>query len=179
MARREMRRQINFLKLARRGEAGLYYANKVIAMVAAVVLISMMLLTIADVIGRYFLRKPITGTYEIVGLLLVCAGTWGWGYCQMDKAHVSVTLLLDRLPKKVQTILRSLAYLIGLTGFSLICWRMLLRTLRYFSLTRGGVTETLGIPYYPFMLALAISAGLMALILLIDLWHSLAEVTRE
>lgn len=174
-----MNLQANLLELARRIEAVIYRINKAAALVASIVLAAMMLLTVADVIGRYFFSKPIRGTWELVGLLLVCAGTWGWGYCQMDKGHVSVTVIIDRLPRKIQAIIRSVTYLIGFVGFSLLCWRMCLRTIKFINLPSGGLTETLEIPYYPFMLVLVIGAGIMALILLIDLLHSLAKVMQK
>jgi TRAP-type C4-dicarboxylate transport system permease small subunit len=166
------------MKLAPRTEAGLYSVNKATAVIASIILAAMMFLTVADVVGRYFLNRPITGTWELVGLFLVCAGTWGWGYCQLKKDHISVDIILARLPWRVQAILRSVAYLIGFAVFSLMCWQMLLTTIRYISLP-GGVTMTLEIPYYPFMLALTISAGLLALTIFIDLLRSLAEVARK
>lgn len=174
-----MQWQAKLTKLATRTEAGIHLVDKAAAMIASIFLAVMMLLTVTDVAGRYCFNRPITGSYELIGLFLVYAGTWGWGYCQVKKSHISVDVVFDRLPPMVQAILTSVAYLIGLIGFSLICWHMLLRTIRYIYLTRGAVTMTLEIPYYPFMLALTISAGLLALTILIDLLHSLAEVVRK
>ena len=111
----------------------------------------------------------------MIGLLLVCAGTWGLAYCQMEKGHINVTVLLDRFPLRVQAIVHSVAYLVGLVGFSLICWRTLLLTKRYIS-EKGHITDTLHIPYYPFTLMMAIGAGMLALILFVDLVRSVREV---
>ena len=63
-----MRWRNNLTKLPSRTEAGLQRVSKVTAIIAAVVLAVMMLLTIADVAGRYFFNSPIKGTWEIVGL---------------------------------------------------------------------------------------------------------------
>ena len=169
----------NLVKLPSRTEAGLQGLSKVTAIIAAVVLAVMMLLTVADVCGRYFFNSPIKGTWEIIGLLLVCAGTWGLGYCQVQKSHISVTVLIQRFSPKVQAIIRSVAYLVGLVGFSLLCWRVFLMAQRYLTTMKGYVTDTLEIPYPPFMLMLSIGAGIMALILIVDLIHSLAEVVRK
>ena len=174
-----MRWQVNLMKLAPRTEAGIFSVTKAAAIVASIILAVMMLLTVCDVVGRYCFNRPITGTWELVGLFLVCAGTWGWGYAQMKKGHISVNIILQRLSRRAQTILRSIAYLIGFAGFSLMCWQVFLMAKRYIFLTRGGVTEILGIPYYPFMLMLMISSGLLALTILIDLLRSLAGVEPE
>jgi TRAP-type C4-dicarboxylate transport system permease small subunit len=167
------------MKLPAKTEAGLQVVSKVMAVTAAFVLVAMMLLTVGDVVGRYFFNRPIKGTWELIGLLLVCAGTWGLGYCQMKKAHISITVLLNRFPHKVQVIVSSLTYFIGLAGFSLICWQMFLLAKRYFLLTRGNITDTLGVPYSPFMLALSVGIGMGALMLLIDIVNSIAEVIRK
>lgn len=174
-----MRWRDNFGKVATRTEAGLYSVSKVTAIIAAIVLATMMLLTVADVCGRYFFNKPITGTWELVGLLLVCAGTWGLAYCQVQKGHISVTVLLLRFPLRVQAIIRSVAYLFGLVGFSVICWRTLLLTKRFVSLSGSLITDTLKMPIYPFMIIMIISTGILALILIADLVHSLTEAVRK
>lgn len=166
-------------KLLKKVEKGLNSISTFLAMIAAFVLAAMMLLTVADVIGRYFLNHPIKGTWELVGLLLVCAGTWGLGYCQMEKAHISITILLERFSKKVKLMISIIATLLGLAGFSLISWQMFLLAKKYFLLPRGNVTDTLGLPYSPFMLSLSIGAGMMALMLLGNLIRSLAEVRRK
>jgi TRAP-type C4-dicarboxylate transport system permease small subunit len=167
------------MKLPSRMEAGLQAVSKVMAVIAAFVLAAMMLLTVADVVGRYFFSHPIKGTWELVGLLLVCAGTWGLGYCQMSKAHISITVVVKRFSRRTQAITNSLAYLIGLVGFSLISWQVFLMAKRYFLLTRGNVTDTLELPYSPFMLVLSMGAGIMALMLIVDLVRSFAEVARK
>lgn len=174
-----MRWRNNLTKLPSRTETGLQRVSKVTAIIAAIVLAIMMLLTVADVCGRYFFNSPIKGTWEIIGLLLVCAGTWGLGYCQMQKSHISVTVLIERFSRRGQAIIRSLAYLVGLAGFSLLCWRMFLMAMRYLTTMKGYVTDTLEIPYPPFMLMMSVGAGIMALILIVDLVHSFIEVARK
>jgi TRAP-type transport system small permease protein len=160
-------------------ETGTQFLNKWIAIIAEVALAIMMLITVGDVVGRYFFNKPIKGTYEIVGLLLVCASTLGWGYCQMMKRHINISFLTDLFPVKAQAILTILAYLIGLVGFSVISWQVFLLAESYLVLPTGDTTLTLGIPLAPFMFILSISAGLMSLTLLIDLIHSIMEVNNR
>ncbi len=166
-------------KLLTKAERGLNSISIGMAVIAAFVLAAMMLLTVADVIGRYFFNHPIKGTWELVGLLLVCAGTWGLGYCQMEKAHISITILLERFSKQVKLLISMIATLLGLVGFSLISWQMFLLAKKYFFLPRGNVTDTLGLPYSPFMLSLSIGAGMMALMLLANLIRSLTEGIRK
>jgi TRAP-type C4-dicarboxylate transport system permease small subunit len=167
------------MKIASRTEAGLLVANKVASVVAAAVLAAMMLLTVVDVVGRYCLDRPVPGAWEIVRLLLIYASTWGLGYCQSQKGHIRVTILIERFSScRALAILDSISYFIGLAVLSLLCWQVLVLAGTYFSL-KGGVTETLGIPFYPFMLALAIGIAMLVLTLIADFVHSLAEATRK
>jgi TRAP-type C4-dicarboxylate transport system permease small subunit len=167
------------IKLPLKTEAGLYSISRVAAIIAAFVLAAMMMLTVADVCGRYFFDRPIKGTWELIGLFLVCAGTWGLGYCQMQKAHISINIILQRFSRRGQAMMLSFTYLVGLAAFSLLCWRMFLLAVRYSTTMKGYVTDTLEIPYPPFMFALSIGAGIMVLILIVDLIHSLVSVVRK
>ena len=160
-------------------ERGLGSVSRVMAIIAACALAIMMLLTAADVGGRYFFNRPIIGAWELVGLLLVCAGTFGFAYCQIHKRHIRVTFLFDRFPPRVQAVFNSLAYLIALGVSSVICWQCLVRVKFYFLLGPKGLSYTLNIALWPFMLILAIGAGMLAIILLIDIFHSLAKAVRK
>ena len=166
-------------KMASRTESGVHTTNRVMAYVAAIALVGMMMITVADVFGRYVLNNPINGTWELVGFMLVCAGSWGLGYCQVKKGHIRVDFLLHLFPEKVQAILTSLAYFLGFAAFSLLCWRCILYTQYFLSITRGNATDTLHIPIFPFVLILATGTGMLALVLLFDLAHSVAEVKRK
>lgn len=169
----------NLSKSLSRVEAGLRSASRVMAIIAACFLAVMMLLTAADVCGRYFFNRPIPGTWELVALLLIPAATWGLAYCQIQRRHIRIMIFVERFPPRFQAILNSFAYLIGIGGFSLICWQMGVMGKKYIFLPTGGLSEDLGAPYFPFMFALAIGAGMLAVILLADLVHSLAEVVRK
>ena len=160
-------------------DIGLSWVSRITAVVAAAILAAMMLLTVADVAGRYFFDKPVKGTYELIGLMLVGAATWGLGYCQAQDGHIRITVLVERLPQKPRAACNILAYLIGLSATSLICWQVVLMAGTYIFMPHGGLTEILGIPYSPFMIALAIGFGWYGVILLVDLLRSLAEMVRR
>jgi TRAP-type C4-dicarboxylate transport system permease small subunit len=153
--------------------------SKVMGVIAAVAIMGMTFITVADVIGRYFFDTPIKGTWEIVGLLLVFAGCWGFAYCQLKRSHINVDVFIQKFPKRVQAALHIFSILIGMIGFSIISWRMVLQAQKYFLMPRGNTTDTLNIPYAPFMLALAIGAGVMVLILIVDLVHIISDEVKR
>ena len=144
-----------------------------------VVLAAMMLLTTANVVGRYAFNAPIKGTYELVGLLLVCLTAAGLGYCQLEQGHIRVGIIRDRFSQRGQAVLDSLASLVGVAGISLICWYTFIQARKYIFLTRGEVSDILGISYYPFMFILFIGFALFDIMLLINLAQSVRRVIRN
>lgn len=155
------------LPIGTRIDSGVRSANRIMAYVASAALIVMMLLTVADVCGRYLFARPIKGTWELVGFLLVAAGSLGLGYCQVKKAHIRIDFLLQRFPEKMREIITTLANFLGFAAFSLLCWRCILYAQYYLTAT-GNATDTLHIPLFPFVLVLAVGTGMLALVLLID-----------
>jgi TRAP-type C4-dicarboxylate transport system permease small subunit len=174
-----MRLRACLYRMAMQLERGLNSASRGMAIIAACVLAIMTLLTAADVSGRYFFNRPITGTWELIGLFLVCAGTFGIAYCQIRKRHVRVTFLYERLPRRLRLISDGLAYLIGLTAFSLVCWRSGLMTRTYILLGDKGTSFDLDIRLWPFWLLLTIGTGMLSLVLLRDLIRSLVKVVQK
>ena len=164
-----MRWWSRFTKLGSGTESGLYSVSRIMGIIAAIGMAIMVLLTVADVTGRYVFNSPIKGTWEFVGLMLVVGGTWGLGQCQIKKGHIKVTVFLERYSPRVKLIFNSIAYLIGIGGFSLLCWQMFRMAHKFYLLGSSGVTDTLRLPFAPFMLLLSISTGVMVLVLLADL----------
>jgi TRAP-type C4-dicarboxylate transport system permease small subunit len=146
------------------------------SLLGMVILFIMMLLTAADVVGRYFFNSPVQGTNEITGLLLVLVAASALAFSQIKKGHIRVDLITSRLSPRGQLILDAVAYAFCLFGSALITWQTSLRGFSYLQMTRGNLTETLGIPFYPFMLILGVGFFLLAVVSLIDLIRTLVKV---
>ena len=153
--------------------------SRYMAVIAAIVLGIMMVLTVADVCGRYFFLKPIEGTFELIGIMLVIAGCLGLGFCQLNQGNIRITIIADSLPPRGQAIVYLISYTIGAVISGMICWRGLLRAWDYIFKTLGGVTVTLKLPFWPFMFLLALGFGWLCFILLIDAYLAAKEVFRR
>jgi len=97
----------------------------------------------------------------------------------LEKAHISITIVYDLFSRRVRAAMSAFACLIGLGGFSFISWQTFVLAKRYFLAPRMDETDTLGLPYSPFILLLSIGAGMMALMLIVDVVRYIAEVTRK
>jgi TRAP-type C4-dicarboxylate transport system permease small subunit len=153
----------NFLLLAQR-----------LDMMAALAIFSMMALTCLDVFLRYFFRKPIHGTYEIVALLGAVAVSFAMAHTLAKKGHVAVSLIVQMFPKRLQGIIESFISIFGIILFGLIGWQSVLYGID--CQRAGEVSMTLELPFYPIIYGVALGAGVVCLVLIVDLANAIANV---
>ncbi|MCP3942779.1 MAG: TRAP transporter small permease [Desulfobacteraceae bacterium] len=93
--------------------------------IGAIALTCMMLLTVVDVIGRFF-KHPIFGSVELVGFLATIVVAAALPYTYKADAHVGVELLVRLLSKKKQIYIDILTRSVSFILFGLITWQMFL-----------------------------------------------------
>lgn len=139
-------------------------------------LIGMTALTCADVILRAF-RRPILGTYEIVGFLGAVVIAFALAETTVERGHVAVEVLVTRLPLRIQGIIYLITHLLGIFLFLLIsyeCWSYG-NDLK----ASGEVSLTLKLPFFPILYGISISALVVCLILLGDIFLMLTRGPGE
>jgi len=153
----------NFLSLARR-----------LDMIAAIAVFAMMSLTCVDVFLRYFFRMPIPGTYEIVALLGAVAVSFAMAHTLAEKGHVAVSLIVQLFPKRLQGIIECMISIFGIILFGLVAWQSVLYGMD--CQRAGEVSLTLELPFYPIIYGVALGAGVVCLVLLVDLADAIVKV---
>jgi TRAP-type C4-dicarboxylate transport system permease small subunit len=93
--------------------------------IGALALTCMMLLTVVDVIGRFF-NRPIFGSVELVGFLATIVVAAALPYTHKVDGHVGVEILVRLLSKKAQIHMDIFTRSLGFILFSLITWQMFL-----------------------------------------------------
>ncbi len=143
--------------------------------VAALAVVAMMLLTAADVFLR-LLRHPIPGTYEMVGFLGAVAASFSLGYTSLEKGHIAVDFLMQKMPEGTRIFFTGLNSIVAAVFFAVVSWQAVVYAL---SLQRAGeVSLTLQMPTYPFVLGLAVGCAILTLVLLGEFLLSLKGVER-
>ncbi len=137
----------------------------------------MVLIVTANVIGRYLFRRPLIGTVEVEEFMLLVLVFFGIGYAQIKKRHVSITTVVDRLPRKAQLVINNVTFLPSLIAFSLITLQSLVMAETYRS--KGVSSLFLEVPLWPFLWVLAIGTGVLCLALLSDFIFSAKEVLEN
>lgn len=143
---------------------------------AGAAIVGMMLLTCADVLLR-LLRRPIPGTFEIVGFLGTVIISFSLAYTSVEKGHIAVEFLMNKLPRRVQDAAEALTSLASAALFCLLTWQSLI----YASDMRqsGEVSVTLTMPIYPFIYGIAAGSALLSLVLLADFLHALTRAVKS
>jgi TRAP-type C4-dicarboxylate transport system permease small subunit len=141
--------------------------NRVIGAIGAGILVILMLVTGIDVIGRYLLRRPLTGAYELTELALAAIVLLGWGYTQLVKSHVDIDLLYNRLPRSVQKILDIFAPLLGLVLFIFVSWQAINFT--RVSIGWHEITDMIHLPVWIFKSMIFIGSVSISLQFLVDI----------
>ena len=150
-------------------------ANKAGIAAAGLFLAAMIAITCANIFSR-IVWVPIRGTYEMMGFFGALVTAFALGYTQLHKAHISVDILVNLFPERLQRFLNGLNCAVCSVFFSIAGWQIakLANTLR----VTGEVTETLRVVYYPFTYGVAVGCFLLALVLLVGLVQLVAGAGR-
>ncbi len=142
---------------------------KAFAVGAGILLILMAAMSLASIVGRTFLGKPILGDYELVQVLCAVAVSMSLPYCQIARGHVIVDFFTTRMSASVNRVLDVAAGLL-LAGLAfVVAWRLAIGMV---DLKRtGDASMLIGFPtwvaYAPMVLSFVL-LGLAALFIARD-----------
>lgn len=134
--------------------------------IAAVALGFMILLTVADVILRYF-KKPIIGTYEMVALSGAVIIGFSLPFTSLVKGHVNVDFLTLKLSLKGRKICSCMTKGLGILLFLIIGWNLILLGMDFHKV--GEVTPTRHLPIYPVLYGVGICCFFESFVLVCDI----------
>jgi TRAP-type C4-dicarboxylate transport system permease small subunit len=157
-------------------ERGFERLLRLIAQAGGLVLFALMLLVIFEISQRYFYGRPFRGGYELTELAMALIVAFGLPYTAIVKGHVSVDLFGRWLDRPAWRWITVLVHLAGAAVLALMAWK----AWNYAggSLRMGSLTNMMRIPKYPFQVAVAVSAGLFSMVLLLDAAKVLAAGRR-
>jgi len=142
-------------------------AARSIYRISLLVVLVMMLLTVYDVVARYFFNRPLIGAYEFTEFLLVIMVTSALAFAQVSKRHISVELLVSGLPLRARKITHVISCSICLSIYVLIAWQGFKGAQTQWR--HGIVSGAFSVPLWPFYLFLAFGCSVLCLVFLADL----------
>lgn len=157
---------------------GLHSVIMFFAWIGAAGLIILVLMTFANVIGRYLLRRPLTGAVEISQLFLVVTVFFGVAYTEVRKQHVTFDEVVALFPHRLRAITIGIMYfLVGVYAL-VTSWQETLLAISYM-VPAIRVTDVLKIPIAPAMFVIAIGSLLWGIELMLNALSPLAAAEQE
>jgi TRAP-type C4-dicarboxylate transport system permease small subunit len=140
-------------------------ASRTLNFLAGLALTIMMLLTVADVACRAA-GHPLVGVYEVVALALAIVIGFGFPQTSLDKGHVFMEFVLEKLSQTGLKVLNTLTRLASLGLFALIGYNLFYIGAELYK--SGEVSPTLKLPFYPVAYAVAVCCLLQAVVFIFD-----------
>jgi TRAP-type C4-dicarboxylate transport system permease small subunit len=145
--------------------------------IAGAALVIMLLWIVADIIGNKLFSWPVPGSIEMVSFLGVIVIGFSIAYTQVLRGHIEVEFVVMRLPQKVQSIIQIIVYILSLALFIVLSWRSLVYA---FELRASGeVSMTQEIPFYPFVLMLALCCLVVCLVLIVQILRLILDMRNR
>lgn len=145
------------------------------AAVGAVALAAMILLITAQVLSRRVLASPMVIADELSGWLLVICTFSALGYALLHGDHIRVTLLSERLPARVQSVLQVMGGLVGAAVTALLAWRTAVMAWDSFA---GGTFSIAGsgLPLWPVHVFMPIGFAILLAQMVVQTLDELARL---
>ena len=143
----------------------------------AVILTSMMVLVFTDVFLRYVFNKPLSGSVEIVEIMMALTIALGMAYTGIKKGHIAVELVVSHFSPRVQAAFDVFHHLIATAMFLFMGWKTAQQAL--VTSRRHVTTTVLEIPIYPFVWVLSICAGLLGLVFFLQFLEAISKVVKK
>ncbi|MCF8092880.1 MAG: TRAP transporter small permease [Desulfotignum sp.] len=143
--------------------------------IGAIALTIMMMLTVVDVIGRFF-KSPIFGSVELVGFLATIVVASALPYTYKVDGHVGVEILVRLLPDKAQTWIDIFTRTLTLVLFALITWQMFLYAEDIYK--TGEVSMNLEFPIYYIVYLLAFGLLIFTVTILETIYQDIKKLRK-
>ena len=140
----------------------LYWPEKILIGLSIITLSFMMMLTGADVIGRYFLSWPVIGAFELTEFSMAITVFSILPLVCLKRGHITADLLVGIASKRMLRFQQFLGDFCGLSLFGLLTWRLWREAGK---VTEYGTTAgVLELPLGPLTYFAALLSGLCTLV---------------
>ncbi|HYD58317.1 MAG TPA: TRAP transporter small permease [Burkholderiales bacterium] len=136
--------------------------DAVLGIAASILLLGMMLLTFADVVGRYLLNRPIRGGFEVTELLLLVLIFAGLPLVSHADEHVTMDFIDRMLPPRAGELWIRVIHAACAALMFFLTWQVWIKAGRISSY--GDTTDVLRITIGPFVYFMAVMIALTGLI---------------
>lgn len=114
--------------------------------IAMAALAAMALVTVLDIGLRYFVSRPIAGSYELVSYFAACCLSFSLPHLQANNGHVIVDLIVRHSSERIKWALGIGVLFLSAAFFAVLTWRLVVNAQTVFASRQ--VSDILGIPLW-------------------------------
>jgi TRAP-type C4-dicarboxylate transport system permease small subunit len=130
--------------------------------IAVIATLCLMVVGGLDVLGTYFLQRPMPAALELQEVLLAVMVFMGLSHAQSLRQHISVDIVIQSIPARARRALDLVVLVASATIFAIIAWRC--GELAWSSVgMRETASASFAFPVYPAKITVALGAALAAL----------------
>ena len=137
----------------------------------------LVLMTVADVVLRFFFNNPILGSFELTEYLLVPITCFAIAWASHEKANVRVDLIVGKWSRRPKAILYAASCFLSLIMAFIFAWFTVPQA--FYILDINIVSDMLKIPAYPFYFIIALGFFILFFILISSLIEFIEEAVAK
>jgi TRAP-type C4-dicarboxylate transport system permease small subunit len=150
---------------------------RICGILGAISLILLSLLTVGDVILRYFFNKPIVGSFELTEYLLIPIVFFSIPWTTKEKSNVRVDLIVGRFKDRRRLIIYAVSCFLSIIVTAVFAWFTVPQAIY---IGKSNIhSEMLNIPAYPFYILTALGFFILFFILIDNLIDFIKEAAAK
>ena len=138
---------------------------------------AIMLLIVVDVTLRKLLNSPVPGAYEVVQYMLMAAVFPSFAYCQSERGHIHITMLIRIFPQKLRFAAYSFTGLLSAAIAGYLGYAAIRQANQAFE--GNYTTGLLKFSVFPFFWIMAIAMFIFTLAILFDVIRSVVAMFNK
>jgi TRAP-type C4-dicarboxylate transport system permease small subunit len=128
-------------------------------------IVAMVLITVVDVIGRYFLNSPIPGASEIIEFLLAILVFSALPLATVRHEHIVIDLLDFAVQGRRKQMQQVMVHLVSAISLAFIGWRLWVRAAELGAF--ADVTQFLKLPLAPLAYSMSVMSWVTAVLMMV------------
>jgi TRAP-type C4-dicarboxylate transport system permease small subunit len=141
------------------------FLNRILMIAGGAAVLALMALATGNVVLRIF-EVPFRGTYEIVSFLGAITVASALAYTQKRRDHIVVDVLAEKFPPPLLRFVTIASDAVVALFFSVVSCKM--AAWGWKIMQSGELSETLKVPYHPYIFAVAFCCALLAFTAAVD-----------
>jgi TRAP-type C4-dicarboxylate transport system permease small subunit len=145
------------------------------AAIAGTTIAVMMFSTTVDATARYFLNSPIAGIFELNEVILVICVFLGLAWTQIERGHIRVTAILERVSQKTACRLSLFAWLVCFVFVFILGWQSAVGAIESVRI-REFRWGTVQMPIWWVKCLVPVGCWMLNIQLILDMWKEIEHL---